>query len=232
MPKKTQAIKITDLKADKPWLKKMGVQKYALETINPKKTFLIVCEGQTEELYFKSFPVANADIKPIHLGCSKTTLVECTLSMDINEYDEVWCVFDYDEKKDINGQIEDFNGAIQKALDASTDDLKIHCAYSNDSFELWFVLHYLYTDQQHHRKFYFEKLSKLWNINYEEDGKKRAFALKIYDLILNDKKADQKNARDNAEKLYESMKHLTYHKQNPTTTVYQLVDELNKYLKQ
>jgi len=53
MPKKQSNIKKTDLKGQKPWLKKMNVSEYKIETVAPNKTILIVCEGQTEELYFK-----------------------------------------------------------------------------------------------------------------------------------------------------------------------------------
>jgi hypothetical protein len=54
MPKKTKSIKKTDIKGKKPWLKKVSTFKYSIESIEKKKRFLILCEGQTEELYFKS----------------------------------------------------------------------------------------------------------------------------------------------------------------------------------
>jgi len=50
MPKKQTHIKKTDLKGQKPWLKKVKASEYKVETIAPNKTILIVCEGQTEEL--------------------------------------------------------------------------------------------------------------------------------------------------------------------------------------
>lgn len=231
MPKKTQAIKKSDIKGNKPWLKKVGIDIYPVESLDVKKKFLIVCEGQTEELYFKSFPIANASVKPVHLGCSKTALVMCALEMSIEDYDEIWCVFDFDVKLDVSNQKDDFNTAISMAARASTNDCKIFCAYSNDAFELWFILHYLYLDQQYHRVFFFEKLSELWNINYEAHGKERAFALKIYEKLKNEVQANQENAIKNAEKLYLAVESLPYHEQNPVTTVYQLVRELNKYLK-
>src|SRR5579871_5103299 len=137
MPRKTKAIKATDLKAKKPWLKKVGVYRYAEESREKLKRFLIVCEGQTEAFYFKSFPVLTADIKSVHQGCSKTALVECTKHYIENEdYDEVWCVFDMDFNPNDPSQFNDYDNAIHLAI---SENYK--CAYSNDAFELWFVLH-------------------------------------------------------------------------------------------
>lgn len=228
MPKKTKSIKRTDLKADKPWLKKVATFKYSVETIEKKKRFLIVCEGQTEELYFKSFPILAAEVKPIHQGCSKSYLVECVADyLDGENYDEIWCVFDMDYKADVNGQFEDFDNAIRAANEAG-----YKCAYSNDAFELWFVLHYQFIDQQQLRTFFYKTLSKYWGLNYEKSGKQRVFNLSIYKRLLEDLNADQSFAIENATKLFESQKNKIYHLQNPVTTVYMLVKELNLHLRQ
>lgn len=75
MPKKTKAIKRTDIKSQKPWLKKKNASFYAIETVEPKKTILIVCEGQTEKLYFEAFPVLTLNVEAIDLkGQSKLKL--------------------------------------------------------------------------------------------------------------------------------------------------------------
>jgi hypothetical protein len=227
MPKKTKAIKTTDLKAGKPWLKKVATFKYPIETIEKKKRFLIVCEGQTEELYFKSFPVLAADIKPIHQGCSKSSLVECVADyLDEEVYDEIWCVFDMDFKPDENGQFEDFDSAIQAA-----DNAGYKCAYSNDAFELWFILHYQFVDQEQIRAYFFKTLSKYWGLNYEKDGKKRTVSATIYKRLFDDQKANQDFAINNARKLHESQNNKIYHLQNPVTTVYLLVEELSLHLR-
>jgi hypothetical protein len=228
MPKKTKAIKKTDVKAQKPWLKKVSTFKYAVESVEKNKRFLIVCEGQTEELYFKSFPVLSADIKSIHQGCSKSALVDCVADyLEGENYDEVWCVFDMDFKPNIIGQYEDFDKAINAAKNAG-----YKCAYSNDAFELWFVLHFQFIDQQQLRNFYFKKLSNYWNINYEKSGKKRSFALSIYERLLNDPNSNQSFAIENGKKLFENQNKKKYHQQNPITTVYMLVEKLNLYLRQ
>lgn len=227
MPKKTKAIKITDTKANKPWLRKVKPSIYRTAKDKPNKTILIVCEGQTEELYFKSFPVISLNIVAIGLGQSKSKLVESTQAIqNIEHYDEVWCVFDMDIKFDDANCETDFNNAIKKAK-----RLKYKVAYSNDSFELWFYLHYQYTDEEHHRTFYYKQLSKIWHINYEKHGKEYKFCMKIYQLLKNDAKASQSNAITRAEKLYNNCKYLEYHKQNPVSLIYKLVNTLNENIR-
>ena len=228
MPRNTRAIKKTDVKAGKPWLKKVTTFKYPIESIAKRKRFLIVCEGQTEELYFKSFPVLTADVKLIHQGASKSTLVACIPDyLEGEEYDEVWCVFDMDYKAGKNGQYDDFDNAIQLAVKSG-----YKCAYSNDAFELWFVLHYQFLDQRQLRTFFFTTLSKYWNLNYEKNGKRRTFALSIYKRLSDDLNSNQGAAIQNAKKLHESQFGKAYHLQNPVTTVYLLVKELNLHLRQ
>ena len=117
----------------------------------------------------------------------------------------------------------DFDNAIEKAI---AKNLKV--AYSNDCFELWFYLHYEYTEQQHRRKFYYDSLSKKWNINYIKFGKTRKFCSEIYSLLENDDSASQHNAIQRAEKLLHQQKDLVYHEQNPVTTVHVLVEFLNE----
>ena len=226
MPKKTRAIKKTDIKAQKPWLKKIGSSEYKIDSRELNKTILIVTEGQTEKLYFESFPVLTLTVESTDLqGQSKLELIESTQSIIKNgdkEYDEIWCVFDMDVQK---GQKEfsDFDGAIDKGK-----SLGYNIAYSNDAFELWFYLHFHYTDQKNNRTFYYEFLSKEWALNYEKDGKKYNFCWSIYEKLLRGNKPSQEKAIERSEMLYEKQKELPYHQQNPVTLVYELVNVLNE----
>jgi hypothetical protein len=116
MPKPTRAVKKTD--KNKAWNRKAKSTNYQIETIPLRKSILIVCEGQTEKLYFESFPVLGLKVEAIDLGGqSKTKLVENTqkiLEKSEYEYDEVWCVFDMDFKNGAN-EYADFDNAIEKA---------------------------------------------------------------------------------------------------------------------
>ena len=225
MPKRTQSIKNSDSKGNKPWLRQQKPYVYAVNTRIKNRTFLIVCEGQTEEQYFSSFPVLAATVKPIHAGSSKTALVNAvTKYLRGQSYDEVWCVFDFDVDAATGGQAQDFNRAIRK-----TRDLGYHCAYSNDSFELWFVLHYQFLDQQHHRDFYCQLLGRRWRINYTREGKTLRIARDLYARLAKDPEANQQKAIDHARLLLASHDSKPFHLQNPVTTVFQLVERLNEH---
>ena len=102
MPKKTHAIKLSDVKSKKPWLKKVTASSYKIETRDRNKLVLITCEGQTEKLYFESFPVLTLTVRSLDLkGESKLKLIESTANIvesSEEKYDEIWCVFDMDFK--------------------------------------------------------------------------------------------------------------------------------------
>jgi hypothetical protein len=227
MPKSTRAIKVTD--QNKAWNKKAQPSSYRIDTIPINMTILIVCEGQTEKLYFESFPVLGVRIRAIDLkGQSKLKLIESTkdiVDSTDEEYNEIWCVFDMDVKRGAD-EFADFDNAINKAL-----LLGYKAAYSNDAFELWFYLHYSLTNAQHLRTFYYNELSKRFRINYVKDGKKYNFCVQIYSILNNDTNSSQQNAIDRAKVLFEEQKHLTYHEQNPITKVYELVEVLNENLR-
>lgn len=221
MPKKTKAVKKTD--RNKAWLKKSQSASYKVETMEVNRTILIVGEGQTEKLYFGSFPVLALTVQAIDLGGqSKLKLVEATEDIaKEKDFDEIWCVFDMDVK---HGEKEfaDFDNAIKSGR---TKGYKI--AYSNDCFELWFYLHYHYVDQKKHRTFYYHELGKLWSFNYEKEGKRYKFCEAIYAILESDENASQKDAISRAKKLLEDQNELLYHDQNPITLVFKLVEFLN-----
>lgn len=226
MPKKTKAIKKTDIKAQKPWLKKAKSSLYKIEVKEPTKTILIVGEGQTEKLYFESFPVLTLSVEVVDLkGQAKLKLIESTTSIIKNsaiKYDEIWCVFDMDVKQG-EQEFADFDNAVNQGK-----SLGYHIAYSNDSFELWFYLHFHFTEQKNLRTFYYKFLGTQWNLNYEKDGKAYTYCKSIYSKLENDENASQEKAVVNAEKLFKKQADLPYHQQNPVTLVYQLVNYLNK----
>jgi len=226
MPKSTKAIKVTD--AGKAWNKqKTKAKPYAKEVLEKKQSFLIVCEGQnTEPEYFKSFPVVTADVRSFGLGSSKTKLVEDVLKIDRDKDDEVWVVFDMDINKENRAALEqDYDNAIALAHSEG-----VNVAYSNDTFEIWFLLHFQYFDNQWTRREYYKKLSEYWNANYEKQGKNMKFCRGIYQLLQDDDRASQDEAIKRAHKLHFAQKALPFSEQNPVTTVYELVTILNKHI--
>jgi hypothetical protein len=225
-------IKPTD--RNKSWAKRKMPQGRELKSLEIRNLFQIYCEGEnTEPEYFKSFPVnTETNVTAIGLGRSKTALIEKTIELLSRDhflkrqknYDEdrqLWVVFDYDIRE-VN-EVYDYNHAIHLAHSKS-----IRVAYSNDSFELWFVLHYQFQNTALTRKEFYEILSAKLNCNYEEEGKTKEFAQNLYRVFL----PKQKDAIQNAKRLFEEQNHLVFNEQNPCTTVFQLVEELNKCIKQ
>lgn len=210
------------------WNKKSFPSKYSIGSRIQNKKFLIVCEGQTEKVYFKSFEVNGVTVDAEETGMTKLALVKkAKVLAKEDNYDEIWCVFDMDiNYANQENQRNDFNSAVKQCQETK----KFKVAYSNDCFELWFYLHFNYTDQQHHRSFYYQKLRAFWNINYEDEGKESDFCTTIY-LKLQESNCSQEEATKRAEKLFNSKIHDSPCDQNPVTTVYELVRELNKYLK-
>lgn len=204
---------------------------YQEEQIEQKKLFLIICEGKnTEPLYFKSFPVPTKTIL-VEGGCnSKTALVEhaITRKKDYPER-EVWCVFDYDVKPDESAtQSEDFNNSITMAQANG-----MHVAWSNDAFELWFLLHYQQVDTAFTRNEIYPKLKEIWELDsFHNEAKTESFCRENYERHGGTESKMQQLAIRRARSLHEKYKSRTdYATHCPCTTVYLLVDELNKNLK-
>lgn len=224
MPKRTRATKETDRRGEKAWLKKSKLSKYGQHAREVNKTFLIVCEGHTEKLYFDAFPVVSARVKSVDTGSSKMALVKkAEEARKKGDFDEVWCVFDLDHDPSKGPQQNsDFDNAVSQCAQKG-----FRCAYSNDAFELWYVLHFALLQQQHDRSICYERLSKEWGINYEKDGKAKDFCRTVYARL--EDKVD--TAIRNAKKLTIGKETFPPHQQNPITMVFALVEELRKYVR-
>lgn len=133
---------------------------------------------------------------------------------------------DFDPSEDATLQRNDFNEAIRLAKDN-----RFRVAYSNDAFELWFVLHYQFLEAALDRAAYYNLLGNHWGMSYERDCKGLQFCRAIYQRLLSDPNADQQAAIRHAERLFAQHAGYLPAVQNPCTTVFQLVVELNKYLK-
>ena len=224
-------------KANEDYLLQIGFQKeitpYLEQIVNEKKSFLIVCEGKnTEPLYFKNFPVPTKAVI-IEGGCNtKTKLVDYALEISKKEKyigREVWCVFDYDVKPDEDAtQPQDFNNAITKA---ESNGMKV--AWSNDAFELWFVLHYQKLDAHVTREKLNEVLKKEWDLrDFNNTAKTIAFCKGHYERHGGSGSEMQNNAIKRAKELHQTYsRRQDFSNHCPCTTVYLLVEELNKNLK-
>ncbi|MBW4500510.1 MAG: RloB family protein [Scytonema hyalinum WJT4-NPBG1] len=197
--------------------RKVNSRGYSLRKVNTREArqrFLIVCEGEkTEPNYFRSFRVPKdvAEIDVQGLGENPSKLVQSAKELKKQEdYDQVWCVFDRD-----SWTIEDFNNAIKNA---NAEGFKV--AYSNEAFELWYVLHFEFLNTGIPRSDYLRKLTSLLSRTYQKNSET------IYDELFE----KQSIAIRNAENLLKQYDPHIPAKDNPSTTVHLLVQELNKFI--
>jgi len=178
-------------------------------------SFLIVSEGiRTEPEYFRHFTSRRSRVQVIGEDRSTKKLVEKAMRIrDLDTFDFKWLVFDKDDNQD-------FNEAIQFA-----EGNGFKCAWSNESFELWFCLHFINLTSAVSRRQYVEILEReikkvVPNFTYSKSGDV------MYDILRN--YGDEKAAKDRARKLREQYSGADYASQNPCTTVDILVDKLEK----
>ncbi len=186
------------------------------ETIEPIPRILIVCEGaKTEPNYFESFRISGATVKVEGTGRNTKSLVEETMELrgDKKNYNQVWCVFDLDSFPH-----SDFDEAI---VMANKNGMKV--AYSNVAFEIWYLLHFDYPqaamDRDQYKDILTTKLHKKYKKNDED----------IYHDLFNKQNVALTNAKRLLSEDHES--HINCSKKNPSTTVHELVIELNKYVR-
>jgi hypothetical protein len=194
------------------------------KTRETRKRFLIVCEGErTEVNYFKAFTVPKKiEVMVKGEGKNSLSLVEKAIKIIDNlnkddSFDQIWCVFDKD-----NCSKEQFNQA--EGL-AKQKNIKI--AYSNEAFEIWFILHFQYLDIATYRSEYLtiltNQMQKYGLLNKKEKYEKNREDM--YEKL----KPYQTTAITNAAKLIQDRDEAKKHPfdANPSTTVQELVQELN-----
>lgn len=178
-------------------------------------SFLIVCEGtKTEPEYFRHFTSRRSKVITVGADRSTKKLVEETGKMrDLDTFDYVWVVFDKDDNAD-------FNEAIEMAERAG-----FRCAWSNESFELWFCLHFIDLVSAISRKHYIEILEREIRkfepkFTYTKGGDL------MFDVLS--KYGNETNAKSRAHKLREQYADKNYAQHNPCTTVDLLVSMLEE----
>lgn len=152
----TPKYKLEQLRREKREAK--AAKKRKVATRDKIVRFLVVCEGErTEPNYFKELvkdrysEVRSEEI--VGEGRSTCALVKKTEEIRARlerqrqlTFDRVWVVFD---KDDFN----DFNEAIELASKRG-----FCAAWTNEAFELWYLLHFVYLDAAISRADYIQKL--------------------------------------------------------------------------
>ena len=184
------------------------------------KRFLIICEGEkTEPHYFESFPQPRDGFIIVEgVGANTDSLVELAITIRAEmererrqKFTDVWCVFDRD-----SFPAQNFNRALELA-----ELNRIEAAYTNEAFELWYLLHFAYHDTAVSRHDYRAKLSDSNRLNFKYAKNNPD----MYDILLD----RQPDAMRNARQLFSTYgRRLNPEKSNPITRAHRLVRELNK----
>lgn len=201
-------------------------------TKNKRKYFLIVCEGEkTEPNYFESLKndlpkgvLTSCRIDIEGTGRNTLSLVEESIKMKErleNEtslsIDKIWVVFDRDSFEPNN-----FIEAINLCKNSSPE---IGCAWTNEAFELWYLLHFHFYNTPINREMYQKLIEGNLKPKIGEDYQYQKNSIKMYDLLK--KFGSLKKAIKFATKLETEFEgRFDFADHNPSTKVHHLVAEL------
>ena len=219
-------------RANNGWKQKRKTNRFV-----EKENFYIFTEGtETEPNYFDSFKkiieknpiyrnMVHINIEPCGEGTTRILKRSRTfLKQNRIDSGSVWIVYD----KDLFSN-ESFDQVVLEARQSNESDsnIKYHAIWSNESFELWFVLHFENTSatyRKQYNEFLTKKLKSLNLGKYEKNSKD------MFCILL--KYGDPKKANRFAKRMIENEKDLEFispHKIVPGTKVYELVEALAQY---
>jgi hypothetical protein len=199
----------------KPWEHRIPANR---ESTRNRRRVLILCEDtKSSRFYFQRFPIDQErfTVETVGTGMNTDTLVEEAIRRksaaenNREPYSEVWAVMDRDDFPLAN---------YQRAFELA----KVHgirLAWSNEAFELWYLLHFNYCDTGISRSEYVKRLKS--QLDYDKsDPKIYHRVLGFQDAAIRNAKRLERHWRDLGEKFPE--------RQNPSTSVHKLVEFLNE----
>lgn len=207
-------------------------QKRKLNIRTKRIYYLIVCEGEaTEPNYFEGLKqdLPNGVLTTYQIdiegtGRNTQSLINEALRLKVVyeknsslPVDRLWVVFDRD-----SFSAQDFNGAIQHCHNAG-----IGCAWSNEAFELWYLLHFHYYQNAMNRQQYQGLIEDNLRPHVRDDYNYEKNSKEIYALLK--EHGNIEDAIRNAKRLTETYgDRQDYAEHNPCTMVCKLVEELMK----
>lgn len=187
----------------------------------------IICEGkETEPRYFKQFRTrhCNIDIYPVssQYRAADRLIEKVFATLNATPYfpdegDQIWCVFDRDDNTDHSLAIAEHEAQRQG----------FHIAFSNPSFEYWFLLHF--TDYKAELNDCNAVIRQLTHPNRLPGYGK---STDIYSKIKPHEKTAIERAHKRLEELETDHIMLLSRASNPSTSVVELVEFLNKKIKE
>ncbi len=225
------------IKIDNALLKRFAREekKRKVGGIPQREYYLIVCEGEkTEPNYFKSLkenlPLGVIDYIEIEgEGKNTLTLIEEAnkiraykeIVMNGRKFDHTWAVFDRDSFPEAN-----FDNAINKG---EKQRRKINCAWSNEAFELWYLLHLEFVNAPMTREDYKPRIERWLSERIGLPFKYSKNRVDMYDILQ--KYGNEEQAIEWAKSLDSQYVDHRFYTHNPNTKLYILVSQLNKLKK-
>ena len=202
-----------------------------INTKPKRKRYLIVCEGEkTEPNYFESLKHALpkgvlevVDFRIIGDGFNTESLVQQAIQIRTKwesesgrTVDKLWVVFDKDSFLP-----DAFNNAIQLCENTP----KTEAAWSNEAFEIWYLLHFEFYNSGIDRNTFKTRIQANFRNKGLNDFVYTKNRTDMFNLLVQygDRNLAIKYAK-NLEKSYNGER--DFANQNPCTTVYKLVAEL------
>jgi len=225
-----KSVKVSD--RNKAWNRKPQARQVDIRPI--RRRFLIVSEGtETEPIYFEAFrkrlPSGVIHVELCGTGRSTISLVKVISDIRAKKekdldctFDEVWAVFDKDSFKR-----EDFDNAIH-----SCESHKYGAAWSNECFEIWYLLHFNDRQTGLGRDGIYAKLEEELDVSNYRDLK-GSQGQKIHEDMASHNNLG--TAVKRAKRLYKEMNPagkkplVPFSQQNPCTAVFKLVEKLLAY---
>ncbi len=207
-------------------------QKRKLNVRTKRMYYLIVCEGEaTEPNYFEGLkqdlPKGVLTAYQIDIegtGRNTRSLVDEALRLKTayeknttRPVDKLWVVFDRD-----SFVANEFNNAIVRCAQNTP---VIGCAWSNEAFELWYLLHFHYYNNAISRKDYQDLIEENLRPFLGEEYRYQKNSIEMYALLKEYGSIEDaiRNAK-NLERNFAGRQDYANH--NPCTMVYKLVEEL------
>ena len=214
-------------------------KRFAREELKRKKDFrskrkfyLIVCEGtKTEPNYFQNLKddlpkgvLTSCQIDIEGTGRNTQSLLNEALRLkklyeieNSRPIDRLWVVFDRD-----SFPTNDFNSAI---IRCQSSNPKIGCAWSNEAFELWYLLHFHYYNNAISRRDYQDAIEVNLKPFLGEDYRYKKNSTEMYSILKENGSMD--DAIRNAKRLIDSFGgRQDYSNHNPCTMVWKLIEGL------
>ncbi|MCK4983826.1 MAG: RloB domain-containing protein, partial [Victivallaceae bacterium] len=137
-------------------------------------------------------------------------------------YDEIWIIFDKD----------DFD-CFEDAVAICESEKNSYAGFSNECFELWLILHFEEIKSGMNRKKLSSKVKHFVNKNSsktysERDLKRNIYISDVLDMIEDN--GSRKDAIIRAKELQGDLSDKEHCLNNPSTSIYKLVEKLEKYI--